>query len=633
MGHTSRAAKSFKPSSIINNRVAILDAGAQYGKVIDRRVRNLAVESDILPLDTPLEELEGYGAYIISGGPESVYDPRSPKPDPRVLRSGKPILGICYGLHLINQSFGGTIEKKTTREDGQFTIEVDPGSLIFADLKKAQEVLLTHGDSIGEAAPGFKAVAMSEDIVAALADEDRKVYGVQFHPEVDLTANGKKMLSNFLFKIAELKPDYTLKDRLQEAIKYIKEQVGDRQVLAFASGGVDSTVLSAMLGLALPADQVHVVHVNTGFMRHEESVAVQKALSAVGINMDVIDASEQFYNARTKINGRLTPPLREVTDPEIKRSIIGDTFMKVMEHIVADLKLDPKDTVLAQGTLRPDLIESASHLASSKAAVIKTHHNDTQLVRELRVSGRVIEPLQEYHKDEVRELGSMLGLPQELVWRQPFPGPGLAIRLLCAKEPYMTDDFDAISKALKNFEDEDMAASLLPVRTVGVQGDGRSYSYLAGLSGKADWPKLFAKAREIPKKIHDINRVVYIFGSKLRGPIREVTETYPEPEAIEQLRLADMHVNDVLRKYGLTQSLSQVPVVSFPVHFGKPGSRSIGIRTFITNDFMTGVPAVPGKQIPFKALDEIVERVLSVPGISRVVYDLTSKPPGTTEWE
>jgi GMP synthase (glutamine-hydrolysing) len=633
MGQIKQSAKDVKPHFITINKVAILDAGAQYGKVIDRRVRNLSVESDILPLDTPLEKLTGYSAYIISGGPESVYDPKAPKPDPRVLRSGKPLLGICYGLQLINQEYGGTIEKKDTREDGQFTINIDPSSLIFSDLKKAQQVLLTHGDGIAEVAPGFKAVAMSGGIVAAIADEQRKIYGVQFHPEVDLTENGKQMLSNFLFKVAGLEAGFTLKDRLQDAISYIKAEVGDRQVLAFASGGVDSTVLSAILGLALPSKQVHVVHVNTGFMRHKESESVQEALEDVGIKMRTVDASETFYNARTRIKGKLSPPLLEVTDPEVKRAIIGDTFMKVMEQVVEDLKLDPKNTVLAQGTLRPDLIESASHLASSKAAVIKTHHNDTELVRELRAKGRVIEPLKDYHKDEVRELGAMLGLPQELVWRQPFPGPGLAIRLLCADKPYITDDFERIEQQLKNFEDAQTSVHLLPVRTVGVQGDGRSYSYLAVLSGEADWQQLFDKAREIPKRVHQINRVVYIFGDKLTGPVNEITPTFPEPEALAQLRLADRHVNEVLRKYGLHESLSQVPVVSFPVHFGKAGKRSIGIRTFITNDFMTGVPAVPGKQMPLEALDEIVNRVLTVPGIARVAYDLTSKPPGTTEWE
>jgi GMP synthase (glutamine-hydrolysing) len=615
------------------NRVAILDAGAQYGKVIDRRVRSLQVHSEILPLDTPFEELTDFDAFILSGGPESVYAGDAPKPDPRVMHSGKPLLGICYGMQLINQAFGGTIEQKTTREDGQFTVTVDSNARFFAGLASDQSVLLTHGDSVGEVAPGFRVVGTSGDIVAAIADDERRIYGVQFHPEVDLTDNGTRMLSNFLFNVAGLDPTYTLENKTDEAIRYIRETVGDRQVLSFASGGVDSTVCSVLLGMALPPEQVKVVHVDTGFMRYEESATVQRALAEVGIKLDIVRAEDLFYSATTMHKGVLTPPLREVTDPEIKRSIIGDTFMRVMDDIIARLNLDPERTVLAQGTLRPDLIESASQLASSKAAVIKTHHNDTGLVRDLRAAGRVVEPLQHLHKDEVRRLGESLGLPPELVWRQPFPGPGLAIRLLCSAEPFMTDRFDTISRQVKTFEDADIAAHVLPVRTVGVQGDGRSYNYLVGLSGAPDWQRLLAKAREIPKHLHDVNRVVYIFGNKLETPALDITPTYLDPASVHQLRLADMHVNDVMREHGLLEQLSQVPVISFPVNFGSPGNRSVGIRTFLTNDFMTGVPAIPGIHMPLEALQEMVERILTVPGVSRVVYDLTSKPPGTTEWE
>jgi GMP synthase (glutamine-hydrolysing) len=615
------------------NQVAILDAGAQYGKVIDRRVRGLMVESKIMPLDTPYEELEGYGALILSGGPESVYDQDAPKPDPKIWESGKPMLGICYGMQLINQAYGGSVSRKTTREDGQFSTEIDTSSAFFEGMEVEQEVLMSHGDSIEEVAPGFRVTATSGEIVAAIADEERKIYGVQFHPEVDLTKNGKVMLGNFLFEVADLESDYTLEDRLESAIDYIRETVGNRQVLTFASGGVDSTVCSVLVGKALPPEQITAVHVDTGFMRREESATVQEALKTVDVEVKIINAEEQFYAATTKIHGVETPPLRGVTDPEVKRAIIGDTFMQVMDRVIADLDLDPDNTVLAQGTLRPDLIESASQLASSKATVIKTHHNDTELVRKLRDAGRVIEPLQELHKDEVRELGAMLDLPDELVWRQPFPGPGLAIRLLCAEQPYLTDKFEGISEALAGFGDEDIAAHLLPVRTVGVQGDGRSYSYLAALSGTPDWARLMDKAREIPKELHDVNRVVYVFGDRLEEQPRDITPTFPEPEAMQQLRDADAHVNEVIRKYDLNEKLSQVPVVSFPVNFGKPGERSIGIRTFITNDFMTGVPAIPEIHMPKAALEEMVERVLSLSGISRVAYDLTSKPPGTTEWE
>jgi GMP synthase (glutamine-hydrolysing) len=245
----------------------------------------------------------------------------------------------------------------------------------------------------------------------------------------------------------------------------------------------------------------------------------------------------------------------------------------------------------------------------------------------------VVEPLSGLHKDEVRELGERLGLPHELVWRQPFPGPGLAIRVICAGKPYKTADFADMARHLKQLDGGGVFCSLLPIKTVGVQGDGRSYSYLAGLSGKPDWNKLIELAREIPKTVHGINRVAYIFGEPVRGAVQEITPTYLTSDVLGQLRAADEVVTKVMLKYNLMQTLRQVPVISFPVHFGQPGKRSIAIRTFITNDWMTGVPAIPGVDFSPEALGEMIEGILRVPGVARVAYDLTSKPPGTTEWE
>lgn len=615
------------------DRVVILDAGSQYGKVIDRRVRSLQVRSDLLPLTTPYSELEPYGAIIISGGPDSVYAPDALHPDPALWQSGKPILGICYGMQLINEAFGGTVEKKVTREDGPCEISVDRDSDLFHGLEKGQHVLMTHGDSIGQPAKGFTVTGTSGDIVAAIADDNRYISGVQFHPEVDLTENGSAMLHNFLFRIAGLQPGYTLDDKLDEAVAYIRRTVGDRQVLSFVSGGVDSTICTALLAKALPAERIHAVHINTGFMRERESEAVVEALATAGISLHVIDASDKFFNGTAAYKGEPVGPLRQTTDPEHKRTIIGDTFVHVMKDVVTELNLNPDDTVLAQGTLRPDLIESASTLASSSAQVIKTHHNDTGLVRELRAAGRVVEPLQQLHKDEVRAIGEALGLPRELVWRQPFPGPGLAVRLLCAEQPYMPAGYEEVKHAVAALGEADIRADLLPIRTVGVQGDGRTYSYAVALSGTADWPRLLAKAREIPKRVHDVNRVVYVFGDQLTAVPESITPTHPDPEAVAQLRQADKIVNDILQREGLVDTLAQVPVISFPVDFGQAGSRSIAIRTFITNDFMTGVPAEPGVQLTVAALNDMVQGILAVPGVSRVVYDLTSKPPGTTEWE
>jgi len=328
------------------------------------------------------------------------------------------------------------------------------------------------------------------------------------------------------------------------------------------------------------------------------------------------------------------------------------------------------------------LIESSSKSVSSSADVIKTHHNDTDLVRFLRDSGRVVEPLKDYHKDEVRELGKTLGLPEELVWRQPFPGPGLGIRVLCAEQPFMDSSYDTTSSQLRYLlhgddylspsltspsshllkslsveekervnimatglgvleevrkigkEGKGVHVTLVPVQTVGVQGDGRSYSYLAALSGECNWANLFFLAKLIPKVFFNINRIVYVFGEPVKEVLTSITPTYLSEDVLTQLKEADTIVNDTLVKYDLIRSLSQVPVVLFPSPLGGPqGSRSIAIRTFITNDFMTGVPAIPHKTIPMEAIDEMVAGILQVKGISRVVYDLTSKPPGTTEWE
>jgi len=617
-----------------SKKVAILDAGAQYGKVIDRRVRELAVESDLLPLNTSSTILERYGAIIISGGPESVYGENAPEYDPDLFTLKIPVLGICYGMQLMNFVLGGTVLKKSIREDGPSAIEVETGSLLFAGLEKHQQVLMTHGDSIDEVASSFSVNAMSGELIAGIEDSVRKFYGVQFHPEVDLTENGVRILSNFLFKIAHLDASYTMEDRELKAIKYIQEKIGQNYALVLVSGGVDSAVSAALVTKALGQDKVYAIYIDTGFMRQDESSEVKSALEKAGLKLIVVDAQGTFHQAQTEINGQLSSTLNTTTDPETKRKIIGDTFMRVAEQAVQDLQLSEEDVFLVQGTLRPDLIESASTSISKVAEVIKTHHNDTALVRKLRDLGKVIEPLADYHKDEVRELGESLGLPEEIVWRQPFPGPGLAIRLLCATEAYITSDFEKINHELAEFSTNLHRLTLLPVRTVGVQGDGRSYSYLAAISGKADWAVLEKMAQAVPRKIHQVNRVVYVFGDKIEAPVTAITTTFLTTETLAQLRLADRIVNTILFQHNLLRKISQVPVVLFPVSFGVEGNRSIGIRTLITKDFMTGMPALPGKDMPVEVLQEMVNQILNtVPGISRVVYDLTSKPPGTTEWE
>ncbi len=617
---------------MVKEKIAILDAGAQYGKVIDRKIRELNVESDILSLNSKTEKIIKYKALIISGGPESVYSEKAPEYNKDIFRLGVPILGICYGMQLINYFFGGTVKKGLRREDCETFIDIKKESKLFEGLEKKGQVLMSHGDVVENVAENFEIIAFSGDIPAAIQNIEKKIYATQFHPEVDLTEKGDLILENFLYKICDFKGSFTLDYSLDKTIEEIKKRVGKNNILVLVSGGVDSFVSASILAKALDPSQIYAIHIDNGFMRKNESEKVDESLKKAGVHLKVVDASKEFYNAKTKIDGREIGPLKEVINPEEKRKIVGDTFMKVSDRVIKEAGLDIEKTFIAQGTLRPDLIESASELASDKADIIKTHHNDTALVREKRKKGMIIETNKDWHKDEVRKIGEMLNLPNDIVWRHPFPGPGLAVRIICAKNTNIDENSERINEKLEKFSNKDINVNLLPIKTVGIQGDHRSYKYLAAISGKADWKKLKEIANEIPKEIHEINRVVYVFGERISEPIKEITPTFLRQEEIKQVREADNIVEKNLIKHNLSKKLSQVPTILFPVSFGKEGQRSIAIRPFITNDFMTGKPAIP-EDIPLKCVNNIVEQILKIKGISRVVYDLTSKPPGTTEWE
>jgi GMP synthase (glutamine-hydrolysing) len=633
MGRTSsKAAIQTAPHSI-----AILDAGAQYGGLIDRNVRELGFRTTLLPLDTPARNLKKYSAIIISGGPKNVAEADAYQCDPELLKLGLPILGICYGMQLMAQLHGGKVGEAGIREDGPQNTTFMNGSLLFDGLAGVQRVLMTHGVSVLQAPANFIVSGKSEHLISAIENAELKQYGVQFHPEVFQTECGPAVFRNFLFKIADLHADYSIEDQEIEAIHTIQEIVKDKDVVVFVSGGVDSAVVAALIAKSVPKAQIHAFHIDTGFMRKNESKTVITALENAGIEVTLLDMVDLFHNATTIIDGVKTPPLSKVIDPQVKRKIIGDTFITVRNNILRDYKL-AGDSILAQGSLRPDLIESGSSLASTKADTIKTHHNDTEKVRELRMKNHVVEPLQQMYKDQVRTLGKRLGLPSELVERHPFPGPGLAIRVICADKPYRLPNHETLQTELDSFlvshGYDEFQAHLLPVQTVGVQGDGRSYKYLAGITGPKDWNRLRSLSAIIPNHNHAINRVSYLFGESVDRSSLDITPTHLTKDTLDQLRQADDIVTEVLRAHDLMPGISQMPVILFPVNFGSPGAHSIALRPFKTPDFMTGLAITPGKDLPEAALEQMVERILKeVPHIARVAFDLSSKPPGTTEWE
>ncbi|HAH95548.1 MAG TPA: glutamine-hydrolyzing GMP synthase, partial [Firmicutes bacterium] len=546
----------------MSEKIAIIDCGAQYAKVIDRRVRELAVESDILPWETPAGALQGYRGIIISGGPESVYAPGAPACDSAMLTLGVPVLGICYGMQWLNQTLGGRVAGGAIKEYGETVIDIlKADSLLLQGLSPREQVLMSHGDSVASLATGFEMTAGSGTIMAAIEDKKRRFYGVQFHPEVDLTLNGRQLFKNFLYDICGLSGTYTMENRIQKMIAEIRQTAGKNNVLVLVSGGVDSTVTAALLLKALDPEKVFAVHIDSGFMRAGETDEVVDSLRVLGLkNFRVVRAAEEFLNGVTVRGDRTIGPLRQTVDPEEKRHIIGDMFMKIVDRETKALGLDPEHTILAQGTLRPDLIESASTLVTQKAHTIKTHHNDSPLVRELRDKGRVIETNKDWHKDEVRQVGLEVGLPETLVWRQPFPGPGLATRIICARAPYTADDFEeAGTQTAATAAQYGFSGGLLPVRTVGVQGDGRSYGYLAAIAGDPDWDRLREAASQITKVVHQVNRVVYCLGSGRESnwessqasnqvPLtRTIVPTLLEPDVVEVLRSADDLIKRVLQ--------------------------------------------------------------------------------------
>ncbi len=501
-----------------NEFILILDFGSQYTQLIARRIREAGVYSEIHPFNLPVDEIARMKpkGIILSGGPASVYENGSPQVDLKLFQLGIPTLGICYGLQLIAYKLGGEVDRFAKREYGKAILKIEKGDDLFFGLNSEITVWMSHGDALVKAPPEFEVIARTENSpVCVIRNKEKKIYGVQFHPEVAHTEKGFEILKNFVYKICQCQGGWNAEFFIENEIKEIRETVKDKKVICAVSGGVDSTVLAVLLNKAV-GDNLIAIYIDTGLMRRNEGKEVVEMFKRLGIKVHYIDAGEIFLKR-----------LHGVIDPEEKRKIIGHTFIEVFEQEAE--KFEGVE-FLAQGTLYPDVIESTSYKGPSSR--IKTHHNVGGLPEKMKF--KLIEPFRELFKDEVRRIGKALGLSDDILNRHPFPGPGLAVRVIGEVTPEKLEILRSADEILieeikkANLYDEiwQAFAVLLPVRSVGVMGDERSYEYVVALrvvssqdGMTADWVKLPYDVLEristrIVNEVNGVNRVVYDITTK-----------------------------------------------------------------------------------------------------------------------
>ncbi|MFA5318575.1 MAG: glutamine-hydrolyzing GMP synthase [Patescibacteria group bacterium] len=596
--------------------IAILDFGSQYTHLFARRVRELEVLAKIYPADVKAAELPAeIAGIILSGGPQSVYDAAAPQIDKDILYLGKPVLGICYGHQLMAQALGGNVKAGTVREYGPAQLKTTRESSLFAEIKNSSTVWMSHGDTVKGLPNGFNCIGSTADCPnAAMADEERKFFGLQFHPEVHHTSQGMIIIKNFVLNICRAEQNWKINDIIDNLSQKIKQQVGSRKVFVLASGGVDSSVTFALLTKVLGEDKVKGLYVNTGFMRQNESAEIKQSFADAGFhNLETFDASEIFLER-----------LKNISEPEEKRKIIGQTFLDVKDKVSGQLGLNAEEWLLGQGTIYPDTIETGG---TKHADTIKTHHNRIDALQKMAAAGLVVEPIVDFYKDEVRQIGRLLGLPQKMIDRHPFPGPGLAIRCLCNGKN-QDGKIDPPSELQKICRQHNIQFKILPLKSVGVQGDNRTYAHPAVVWREDGWDKLNQISTQITNSAREVNRVLLLLTDKESLIKSKLREAYLTPERIRLLQETDAIVNQTIREYNLYDKIWQFPVVLIP--FGTPEKpESIVLRPVISREAMTANFA----QIKKEVLTEITKKIMAVGGIANVFYDITNKPPGTIEWE
>lgn len=615
--------------SQVHDKIAVIDFGGQYAHLIATKVRRSHVLAEIRQPEDPIEAFADYKGIILSGSPALSSFGEDSHYTKEIYDLDIPILGFCFGHQEIAKHYGGTVVNGK-QEWGHADLHIQREHPLFAGLDKVEQVWMSHFDSVTSVGPNFEELGYTllgegsaPHHFAAIGSDKLRRYGFQYHPEVDDTLHGDEMIANFVLNICQCKATWTMDSYVGEQVKKIQEQVGNNSVFLLASGGVDSTVAARLFAEALGPDRLNLLHVDNGLMRKDESKAVVEMFNELGLgeNFHFIDATDTFLSA---LEGKI--------EPEAKRRAIGDTFITVFESEARRLGIE--DHLLGQGTIYPDTIESG---ATKRADTIKTHHNRVPIIEEMIAAGKISEPLADLYKVEVRELGEMMGIPHDMIWRHPFPGPGLGVRLLCADgqasdEAELNQIAPAVSAAVSSFG---LQGAPLPIKSVGVKADLRSYEHPVLFHDPAlrpgddpDWDKLAEASGTIHKTVAGINRTLLNLGPELPGAFKSLA-AHMTRDRLDLLRECDFLMMDGLRRHGLYGEIWQCPTVLVPLEIDGQGQELCILRPIHSERAMTATAA----RLPGGLLKELGDSILALPGISGLAYDLTSKPPGTIEWE
>ncbi len=591
-------------------KIAIIDFGGQYTHLIARRIRNLGVYSEIYHPEefTVNDDIIG---MIFSGGPQSVNSEDAFRINIEIEKIKIPTLGICYGHQILASMLGGTIESGENKEYGLTNISCKEDAMLFSKLESNQSVWMSHGDHVSILPESCRITASSDSIrIASYESLDKNFFGVQFHPEVTHTSNGLKMLDKFI-SVCTKNRNWNPQNFKDSLIQQIKDEAKGRKLVLLLSGGVDSLVALELCIQALGNENIYSIHVDTGFMRKNESIEIMEHFCKLGFkNIKIIDAEAQYLQA-----------LEDVVEPEAKRLIIGKLFVDIANKELAELE-EQEELMLVQGTIYPDTIESGS---TDKAAKIKTHHNRVSEIEKLIEEGRIIEPIKELYKDEVRKLGDELGLPQKLVYRHPFPGPGLAIRVICSNTDKPSNDYLNDNTKLNEILSEfGLAGNILPIKSVGVQGDFRTYHHPAVIwfkdGNETNWEILKTAASKTINKLKSVNRIVFS-----NQPVElKLDKLYLQKEVLDKLRKVDAFLR---QETDHIPDIWQMPVVSLPL-YSETGQAFV-MRPVCSTDAMTASVY----EMDFNEFRRLSDLISKINGAGNLLYDVTTKPPGTIEWE